>query len=169
MGDLTKTRLGNYDPSWTAAGAGSAFALGYVDRVTPDITIVTKEIKVGSIGNVVLGERIIAMTGVVRVECRELDLTAYQKLMPWYTSGSIPMIPSTIHKDLYDYAGLLTLHPTDVSGTSQDLSLVKAVPLIMPMDRDGEADDQFIVDFHFFPDRAQLPTLVYGYIGPVPA
>lgn len=168
MGDLTKTRLGNYDPSWTAAG-GSLWAMGFVDRVTPNITIVTKDIKVGSVGDVVLGKRIIAVTGTVRIEAREVDLTAYQKLMPWYSSGSIPLNPATIHKDLYDYAGLLTLHPTDVSGTGQDLSLVKAVPLITPMDRNGNDDDRVIVDFHFFPDRTQLPTLVYGYVGPVPS
>lgn len=168
MGDVTKTRLGNYDLSWTANG-GSLFALGFVDKVTPDITIVTKDIKVGSIGDVVLGKRIIALTGLVRVECRELDLTAYQKLMPWYTSGAIPLNPATINKDLYDYAGLLTMHPTDVSGTAQDISLVKAVPVIHQPDRDGVADDKMIVDFHFFPLRTSLPTLVYGYIGPVPA
>lgn len=169
--DATKTRLTNWSVKWKQAGAGSAFDFGGVDNVKPNIKIVTKDVKIGTTGAAVLGKRIVSLTGTVSAELREIDLTTLQKLMPWFTSGSIPLIPATVHKDMYDYAGLLTLHPDDLAADvlTQDLNLLKAVPTFTPMDGDGENDNFILAEWEFFPDRAQLPSLNYGYVGAVPA
>jgi hypothetical protein len=160
--DLTRTRLYNYDVTW------DSYAFGAVDEVAPDFEIKVKEIKIGSFGDVKVGERIIGLEGKIKVMAREIDITLLRKMLPWYTSGSVPLLPATVHKDLYDYAKLLTIHPIDISGTTEDLTFLKAVPRFKPMQRDGTKDDVVEVNFEIFPDRTQLPTLVYGYVGASP-
>jgi hypothetical protein len=160
--DLTRTRLRNFDVTW------ASYAFGAVDKVTPDVKLVLSPLSVGSVGRAVLGHRIVGVEGAVVVMAREIDLTFFQKMLPWYSAGSIALNPATINKDLYDYAGLLTLHPQDVDATTQDINLLKAVPQIKHMDRDGVKDDAVQVTFTFYPDRTQLPTLVYGYLGTAP-
>lgn len=172
--DRTRLRLGNYDVSWTKAG-GSLVSFGLCDKITPDLELVTLPKKAGSIGDVALGEWIIDVRGTIKTELREIDLTTLQNLCPWYTSGSISLIPATWHKDVYDYAGLLTLHPNDIATatTTQDLNLLKAFPTFKPMARDGITPDKIEVTWRFFPDLSQLvstipPLLVYGYWGTPP-
>src|SRR5689334_5858058 len=162
--DLAKTRKGLYSVVW------NAFDFGAIDSVEPDIELDTDELMVGSVGKVVLGRRIIALTGTIKVVAREIDAALFQKLNPWWSSGPIGLTPATIHKDLYDYAQLLTIHPNDVdAATTEDINLLKAYPRFKPMKRDGVKDDLVEVEFEFFPDRAQIPALVYGYIGTPPA
>jgi hypothetical protein len=163
--NIARTRLCDWDVTW------SSYSFGAVDKVTPDITIKTAPIKVGSVGDVELGSRVISVDGTVKVEMREIDLTALQGVMPWYTSGSIPLNPATVHEDMYSYAAILNLHPTDVaSGTlTQDLNLLMAVPMIQMMEADGKTDGKVLVTFKFYPDRSQLPALVYGYVGAPPS
>lgn len=169
MGDVTKTRVGNYDVSWTANG-GTSYAHGYVDDVGVDLKLLLQPIKVGSIGPAILGHRVRGLSedSKVTVECREIDLTHFQKMCPWFTTGSVALSPATINKDLYDYAGPLIVHPNDVTGTTQDITLVKAVALRGFMSRNGDDDDVVVIEYRVYPDRAQLPTLVYGYIGAAP-
>jgi hypothetical protein len=160
--DLTRTRVGNYDCTL------GAYAFGAVDNVKPTIEIVKKEIKVGTIGNVVLGDRLIGANVAVEIEAREIDPALIKKLCPWWTSGSIAFTPATAHIDFYTYAQVLNLHPTDVTGTAEDLNFVKAVPIFNPMQRDGDKDDIVLAGFRIYPDRSVLPNLVYGYVGPIP-
>lgn len=161
--DITRTRVGNWDITW-----GSYF-VGGVDKVMPKMQLKTKPIKVGSVGDVVLGQRVIELAGSIDAELRERDLVALRALMPWYNSGgsphTLPIVPAAIHKDLYDYAANLRLHPTDAADATQDINLAFAVPMLTPMSRDGVKDDFELASWIFFPDRAQLPTLYYGYIG----
>jgi hypothetical protein len=167
--DLTRLRMGNYDITWATN------LLGATDKVEPKIDMVTKPIQIGSIGDVELGEWIIALKGTIDVELREIDLGQFQKLLPWYVSGSIPLMPTTWHKDLYSYAAPLILHPTDLptATTTQDLTLLKALPKFNVQKRDGASFEILNVSFKFWPDRAQLinqasPLQIYGYVGAAP-
>src|SRR5687768_9455035 len=121
--DRSRLRLGNYTVNWTKAG-GTLYDFGLIDKVTPNLEMVTLPKKAGSIGDVELGEWIIGLRGTIQVEAREIDLTLLQKLCPWWSTGSISLLPSTWHQDLADYAGLLTLHPNDIAAATvtQDLN-----------------------------------------------
>jgi hypothetical protein len=159
-----------YDLTW-----GSVF-MGAADEVDPSgLEIETKEIKVGSMGQVPIGEWIIRLKGTLKAMLREIDIAQIQALMPWYTSGSIPLLPATFHKDMYAYAQILTVHPQDVSGTAEDITLLKAVPTFKKPKRKGDDEATALeTEWRFWPDRAQLttagsPVLAYGYIGPVPS
>lgn len=158
-----------YDVTW------GTLDLGAVDAVKPDLKLKLAEKKVGSIGDIVVGHWIIGLEGTITVEAREVDLVQLQGLMPWYTSGSIPLTPATWHKDLYDYAAKLTIHPNDlpILTLTQDITLLKAVPMIRPAERDGVKPDVLNIEFSFYPDRAQLVTsgsllTAFGYIGAAP-
>jgi hypothetical protein len=167
---VTNTRRTAWLPKW--GPAGSQYDFGGVDKVTPDLRLVTSPITIGTTGKAVLGQRIDALEGTVTVEAREITRAMMEEMLPWHSSGdSISLIPSTLNTDLYDYAQLLTLHPKDVASNvfTQDINLLKAVPLYRPMDADGKEDNKVIVTFIFFPDRSVIDTaLAYGYVGPVP-
>jgi hypothetical protein len=168
--DLTKTILNNYVVSWGASG--SQYSFGAVDKVTLQLPLKTKPIKVGSMGDIELGQRVIGIAdgAKVQIEARQIDLTFLQKMHPWWSSGSIAKTPAAAQVDLYTYAQLLTLHPNDVAaGTfTQDVNLLKAVPMLSDEGRDGVGDGKDLVDFWIFPDRASFPTIVYGYYGTPP-
>lgn len=174
--DYTRLRApGLYTLNWTKAG-GTIYDFGLLDLVEPNFELITAPIQVGSIGDVPLGEWILGLKGKITTALREIDLTTYQKLCPWWASGSISLIPTAVKADLYQYAGLLTLHPTDIAAATvtQDINLLKAVPRpIALMKRDGKKkEEQLVVEWTFWPDRAQLtqasPLMVYGYIGTPP-
>jgi len=161
---------GTYDITW-----GSLF-LGSMDEVDPSaMEMVTKPIKVGSIGDVELGQWVIALKGPLKSVAREIDITQYQGLMPWYSTGSISLTPATWHKDLYSYAQQLTVHPIDVSGTAEDITLLMAFPMIKFPKRNGEDEKTDLeIDWLYWPLRTQLttpgsPLLCYGYVGPAPS
>jgi hypothetical protein len=166
---VSRTRLGDWDAVW------GSYSFGAVDKVTPDLSLKVKEIKVGTLGDVVLGMRIIALEGKIMIEAREIDATLMRKLLPWYSSGASAPLTPTLPADLYSYAALLTLHPTDIAaGTfDEDINILKAVPFFRPMERDGVADDKVLVTFGFFPNRAKAqaspPVLEWGFLGPVVA
>lgn len=175
MGDLNRLQVSDYDVTW------GSYNVGFVDKVTPKLALKLKEIKVGTLGDIVIGKRIIGLEGTIEVECREIDVVAINGLMPWSggagnaspsTSGaSVPLVPAIYHKDLYDYALPLKLHPTHMgTNTTQDLNLLKAVPHMSYLgDRDGVGDNKVMLEFEFFPDRTALtgtpPTPSYGTIG----
>lgn len=163
-GDITQTRLTNFKVSWNGT------YLGFVDKVSPNIKIITKPIKVGSMGDIALGSRVIGAEGVIRVEFRESIAALLTTLTPW--AGADKLLVPARGDDLYDYAALLTLHPEDLPDASkdEDLNFLKAVPNSpFLLERDGLADDKIVAEFAIFPDRAQLPELVYAHLGPVPA
>lgn len=165
MGDLARTAVSNYTVSW---GDTTPYDFGFIDDTDVDLKLKLKEIKVGTLGDVVLGQRIIALEGSIKVKARELDEAYLRKV--WAAApatGSIPLIPTTAHKDLYDLAQILRLHPTShaANAKDEDIVLVKAVPLLPKRKRDGEADDSDDIEFIFFPDRTKFPVLDYGWIG----
>lgn len=169
--DISRLTLADYDCKWKKAG-GAYVVLGAVDKVTPDIQIIKKPKKVGSVGDVELGHWIIGLQVQITTEMREIDRTQFETLMPWFTSGNIPLVPTTWHKDTYDYAGPLVLHPNHlgVGTTTENIILYKAVPMIRPADRDGVNDEKLIITWSAYPDRTQLNTggallLDYGRIG----
>jgi hypothetical protein len=173
--DFSRLQVSDYDVTW------GSYALGSVDKVTPKLTLKLKEIKVGTLGDVVIGKRIIGLEGTVEVECREIDIVAIKGLMPWSAAAGnaspgtsvvqIPLVPALFHKDLYDYALALKLHPTHMGAdVSTDMNLLKAVPHMSYLgERDGVGDNKVLLEFEFFPDRGSLsgtpPTLSYGTIG----
>src|SRR4051794_17443083 len=109
--DPTRTRQGSYDITW------STYTAGGVDEVDPTgLVIKLQDVKLGSLGDIALGKRIIGLEGTIKAQLREVDVAAFRALMPWYTSGSVPLTPATFNKDIYAYAAKLTLHPTDVTG-----------------------------------------------------
>lgn len=166
---VTRTRKTAYQILWKAAGAGSAYDFGGVDKITPNLTLMLEDIRVGTTGRVILGKRIVGLEGTISSELREADLTAAQKLSPWFTSGPLALSPATYNKDLYDYAGLLTLHPVDMGAdVTQDLNLLKAAPVWTPFSADGNTDNKITAEWFPFPDRTQLPVLNWGYMGTPP-
>jgi hypothetical protein len=140
--------------------------------VTPDIIVKKKNVIIPSVGDIVLDRRIIGLDegSKVTVECRQVTAELFQKANPWYSAGAIPLVPAAVNASEYAYANLLTLHPTDVDAgtTTEDLNFVKAVPVIHWPDRTGTEDDVAVIEFFLYPDHAQLPTRVYGYMGAVP-
>src|SRR5687768_11026314 len=106
---ISNTRRTNHSVKWL----GSPYDLGFVDEVNPDIKIITEPIMVGTFGKVKLGDRIIQLDGQIHVDCREITEELIKKMMPWWSSGVVPLIPSTLNVDYYSYAALLTLHPED--------------------------------------------------------
>jgi hypothetical protein len=170
--DPTKLRRTDWKPFW---GDSSPFDLGLQDEVAPKVQIVTAPIKAGTTGQFTLGKRMIDAMGQVTCQVRETTLNAFQKLTPWWSSGSIPIAPATPNIDFYQYAQLLKLHPADLilATVTEDLNFPKAVPMhAMNLTRNGNNDDVFLVTFDLYVDRAKLaadpPTIVIGYVGNVP-
>jgi len=165
--DTTDLILSAYSVKWNSND------LGWVDKVEPKIELITKEKKVGSLGDVAIGEWFVGLKGVVSIEFREPCLDLAQKLMPWWSSGVINMSPA-MSVDLYTYAQRLILHPREIAaGTlTNDLSFLKAVPhKPYQVNRDGNTPDVWALDFVLFPDLSKLATvgLVWGYVGDPPA
>lgn len=159
--------LSNIESTWDGVNLGyvrsgdlSGFGLKY------------KELQVGEFGDIDVGAIIIGMNGLVKLELEQVKAATKQQLSPWWVSGVVPMTPAIRHKDLYDYAKPLILHPVGTSGTAEDVSFLKAVPLWKPPKFDGKEFQIIEVEFRFFPDRALLATNgypTYGYHGAPPA
>ena|SRR5689334_9099638 len=164
MGNAANLRRTSYQALW---GDSSPFDFGFVDLVNPALDLKLDPIQTGTTGKLILGYRPVALEGYVSLIVREITLTMLQKAAPWWSSGAIPLIPSAANVDLYTYAQLLKLHPVDQGATTtQDLNLVKAVPMqAFKLQRDNKNDDAYELRYCFFPDRSQLPSIVYGTIG----
>lgn len=179
--DPSRFKVSNYDVLW------GSYPIGGVDKVTPDLKLVTKIIKIGTLGDVPIGERSIGLDGTIKVEAREVDLVQLKGVIPWSPAAgsatpgtaavSIPLISGVFHQDLYDLAKMLVVHPTHMlADTSQDLTLLKATPIIVYHgERNGVADDMDLIEFRVYPLRtgsnslaSSPPMLNYGYIGPPP-
>lgn len=168
--DVTKFNLFDWDVTW------GSFALGAVDKVTPKLSLKLKEKKCGTIGDVILGHWIVALEGSIDVEAKEIDHTFFEKTIPWnagQVNASVPIFPSSLNADLYSNAAKLVLHPHHLAAnnTVLDLTLIKAVPLLLgPGEADGVEPNKTLLSFIFYPNRDDLATaLVYGWIGPEPA
>src|SRR4051794_33337516 len=125
--DPSKFLLFDWDVRW------GTFNFGAVDAVQPDLDLVLKDKKCGTMGDIVLGHWVVGLTGTITVEAREIDHGLYEQMIAWNagaTTTSIPLSPSDANgapKDLYDFAALLTLHPHHLptNTTNLDLNILK--------------------------------------------
>ena len=110
--DVTETRQCAWQAKWGVTG--SQFDFGGTSKVTPDIIVKKKNVIIPSVGDIVLDRRIIGLDegSKVTVECRQVTAELFQKALPWYSAGAIPLVPATVNASEYAYANLLTLHPT---------------------------------------------------------
>jgi hypothetical protein len=163
--DPADSRRTMFDVSW------NGFDLGGLDDVKLDLTLKLDPIKIGSFGDVKLGDRILGYddNAKVTIVCRKTTRTNFQKMAPWASQSAgaaLDLTPPT-SGDLYSYAQALVLHPRDQTGlspaTSQDLSLLKTVPLrAFELPRTGTDEDKWTIEFLIYPDRSQLPVIKYG-------
>lgn len=165
MGTVGNSRRTQYDVSW------NAYDLGFLDDVKPDLPLKLDPIKIGSLGDVKLGDRILGLEdgAKVTIVLREPIRLSFQKLAPWasQSAGAALDLTPPAGGDLYTYAQVLLLHPRDQTGltpaTSQDISLTKTVPLkAFEIPRTGNDEDKWAVEFLIYPDRTQLPLIKYG-------
>lgn len=165
--DLT---LCAWDVSWNGVD------LGYVDDVDPTgLEPILEEKKVGSLGDIVLGHWIIGLKGMIKSQHRQLPVTFYQAVSPWWSSGDIALTPALWHKDFYDYAQKLVLHPNHIAAGTKtlDITLLKAVPMFKPPKRNNKPPELVEINWLLYPDRSQLVTsgsliAAFGYIGAGP-
>jgi hypothetical protein len=164
--DPSKLRHTTWIATWKAAGGD--VVLEATDEVDPGgLEMLFHELKVGVTGPAKLGERFVGAEGMISVEQREIDDVIQRKLTPWAgASGSYSLTPDR-GTDLYGYARELVLHPADLPAgtTTEDIHLVKTVPIIKRPKGDGEEDNVLAVEFWVYPDRAALPQLRYGFVG----
>lgn len=158
-GDLSNLARDAWDASW----GDTPVYLGYSDNINPDIQRQYDEIKVGSLGKQLLGERCVGITAVITVEVREVTRTTIENLHPWFTGTTgtdVITLNPPIGVDMYDYAELLRLHPRSQTDKHLDLIAPKAVPVTaFNLSRNGQSDDIWSVVFHCYPDRDQLPNI----------
>jgi hypothetical protein len=166
MGNAANSRRTQYDVSW------NSYDLGFLDDVKPELALKLDPIKIGSLGDVKLGDRILGLEdgAKVTVILRETIRASFQKMAPWasQTAGVALDLTPPAGGDLYTYAQILLLHPRDqvapiTPTTSQDISLTKTVPLkAFELPRTGNDEDKWAVEFLVYPDRTQLPLIKYG-------
>lgn len=150
--------------------------MGWMNDVDPSaLKLVMADKKIGALGDILIDQVVIGLTGTVKTEMAQTDLVSLRAATPWApSSGSIPLTPGSQYQSLYAYAGVLVIHPRGVSDTSEDITLLKAVPLPSWIKMsDGKKQRGLAVEWSIFPDQAQLvadsPVLAYGYIGPAPS
>lgn len=170
--DATRLRRTFWKILW---GDSSAYDMGLMQDVDVNLSVKLDPITTGTTGMHVIGHRIVALDGQIVASAVECDLTTIQKMIPWYSSGSIPLLPAAANVDLYSYAQLLNLHPTDIAAAThtQDLNLIKATPLwAYKVKRDGRKDEVWQIPFMIYPNRTKLlatPQVIeYGYVGDAP-
>lgn len=120
-----------YDVTW------NAYDLGGLDDAKLDLAMLLAAIKIGSLGNVKVGDRFIGLTDDAKITLilRETIRATIQKLVPWatQTAGAELVLTPPVNTDLYTYAQPLILHPRDrteqTPSTDQDIELYKTVPI----------------------------------------
>lgn len=157
----------NYSVSWKGN------TLGLVKDV--DLTALKPQLvekKIGKMGDVVLDEVVIGMQGTLKLTLHQVNKTTIQQLCPWWSSGSVALISSARFYSRYANSGVLLLHPVGVSGTDEDVNLVKAFPTLIIPKGDGIIWREVQTEWMCFPDQTEALTnnlLVYGYYGAPPS
>lgn len=171
--NATQLRRTAYQVTWATSPTPTDF--GFVDAVDPALDLKLDPITTGTTGKLILGWRVVGLEGTIKMQMRQTTLANFKVVMPWYVSGSVPLVPPTPNVDLYTYAAQLQLHPVDLAAATvtEDVYMLKAVPMqSFKLKRDGKGDDIYEVSWGFFPDRTKLaldpPQVVYGYIGTPP-
>jgi hypothetical protein len=155
------------------ASVGAAADIGYCDTPDLEISQVLKDITLNQLFKQVMGERIMGMSGKIKIALREISVAGLARNFPWYSgTGNIPLMPTALGGDLYANAVVIVLHPAQIVSTdhSQDYNFLKCVQT-GPHKRvsDGDKDDVILLEYSLFPDRSQLPSLNLGYIGTPPS
>lgn len=178
---LSELKVRTYDV-YIFDGA-SAVDLGYSDEPLVTIKKITKPIKVSELHDQELGTRLLGVEATVTVNLRQVPIATFARAFPWFSgtpgTDSIPVMPSSLGQDLYDYAQKWVLHPRDKGlqaygvgeyDASEDFTLLKGA-IISDVARAGKGTDEdpLKLTVKFYPDRASLPNLLLGYIGPIPA
>lgn len=159
--DMDNATCRTYDVLVNAAN------VGWVDDLEFTVTLTTKERIVKQLHGQVMGHRLLGVAARAKMTLREMTPANLAKAFPWSDGSSpIPLMPTGLGQDLYQYAVPVTLHPRDVSGAAEDITLLKGVCISgFTLKPDGENEDGNPVEFVFYPDRAQLPNLVLGTLG----
>lgn len=154
----------NYDCSWKAT------TLGYVKEVDPTgFKLMTKDVMVGKWGEVVVDKIVIGMAGSIKTTLEQVKVATVKQLCPWWTSGTVPLMPATRHQSLYALAGQLILHPVGDGTTDNDFTFPKAFPIWAPAKADGKEYRVIEVEWLIFPDQSVLGSTnvpSYGTGGP---
>lgn len=140
--------------------------VGWCDEpeVTQELSL--QERKQTKVYGQVLGHRLVGVKVTVKVTLRELTKANHGLAVPWYTANDIALMPTTLGGDLYQYAKEVLLHPRDKADTTEDIKLLKAVPIgPLTIKGDGANEGGIPLTLFAYPDRSQLPNLVLGSIG----
>jgi len=87
--------------AWDVTFGG--FNFGTMNKVDPSkLKMILEPIWRGTTGGpkVVLGHFIVGMEGQVDAEVMDVTLAAFQAAAPWWSTGSIPLLPETFNTDL---------------------------------------------------------------------
>lgn len=160
--------LVGYSLSW------KTLTLGLVKDADPTgFKLKEAEKKIGKAGDIVVDRVVIGMEGTLKITLHQVNKTVIQQLCPWWTSGTVPLVPSTRYYSHYANAGALIMHPENAGvSTDEDITLVKAFPRLILPKGDGIAWREVQTEWEIYPDQTQLLTsnlLVYGYYGAPPA
>jgi len=142
--------------------------VGFCDE--PEVTVekMLEPITLTQLHKQVMGHRILGVGAKAKFKIRTITKARMALAFPWYVSGSIPLMPTSLGGDTYDDAVPVTFHPTDMGvSTAEDITLLKGYPT-GPFKRasDGTKDDAIEMEYEFYPDRGELPQFVIGTIGP---
>lgn len=165
MGTITAAELRKtaWDVGW------SSVFLGAVDEVKPSIELMFVALKAGSLGdNVVLDEVFDGLgdKAQVSIVCQQSTLERIRAITPWASAVAAKQVLLTpaLGVRIYQYAALLTLHPRDNAGTTEDWEFFKAVPVYIPPARDGKKQDSYEVIFRIFPDQTKIAAGTAAYM-----
>jgi len=160
---------------WTLGDPAALTDLGFTGVPTVKIEPEFAAKLTAQTGKVALGDSFVGAAIEIVTPLLQPDLELLREMVPWAPAeGSIKVLPDALGYDLYDAAALLNLHPLSAADNggednTGDLNLIKAVPTGgLEFVRDGEAHDVVPVTWKVYPDRSQLPLLVWGYVGAVP-
>jgi len=173
---LSDTKVRVYELFIAASASAvmeAAASAGLVDDIEASVTKILKERTCQQFFKQVMGHRILGVTPRFKGTIREITRANLLASLPWAgTTASEALNPASLAGDLYDQAKVVRLHPMDLAADNytQDIILLKCGRVgDLTLSMDGENDSGIPYEVIGYPDRSQLPSLVTGYIGPVPA
>lgn len=130
-----------------------------------------------------MGHRIMGVGLTLSVSLKEYRRSKLAMCCPWFAgdpaADNIPLAPTTLGVDMYDYAQQVVLHPRErASGAGylqggydshEDIVLPKAVCLGDFSLTHTDDETPIPLTWQVYPDRASLPAIVLAYIGPANA
>ncbi|MGN6724301.1 MAG: hypothetical protein ACTHLZ_00135 [Tepidisphaeraceae bacterium] len=164
--DVTKVDLYTFSVTWKTLN------LGFIKEVDPtNILPIRKEKKIGNLGDMVVDRVWRGLQGTIKTTHHQCDKSMIQAVAPWWTTGTIPGIPSALNFSEYENSGLLTLHPFELppDNTDYDLNFPKAFP-VFKLPKTGGDWREIDVEWSVYADLTQLSSqlLITHYIGALP-